>query len=140
MILSKKRKTKALIRLRGCAGWSAPVFFANHRRQVFSRRGPYVLVLLARYCKDIHLTVLFNTGVGNKGCLLNVNNMSQNMGGGKKFAVSTAIHCFTGCDTTSVFVSQTGRSYQTDRESLLLVHPNSKQGGKRAKLLCCAHR
>ena len=40
VILSKKRKTKALIRLRGCAGWSAPVFFANHRRQVFSRRGP----------------------------------------------------------------------------------------------------
>ena len=26
MILSKKRITKALIRLRGCAGWSAPVF------------------------------------------------------------------------------------------------------------------
>ena len=24
------------------------------------------LVLLARYCKDIHLTVLFDTGVGNK--------------------------------------------------------------------------
>ena len=29
MILSKKRITKALIRLRGCAGWSAPVLFAN---------------------------------------------------------------------------------------------------------------
>ena len=40
MILFKKRITKALIRLRGCAGWSAPVLFANHRRQVFSRRGP----------------------------------------------------------------------------------------------------
>ena len=40
MILSKKRITKALIRLRGCAGWSAPVLFANPRRQVFSRRGP----------------------------------------------------------------------------------------------------
>ena len=38
---SKKRITKALIRLRGCAGWSAPVLFANPRRQVFSRRGPY---------------------------------------------------------------------------------------------------
>ena len=37
-----KRITKALIRLRGCAGWSAPVLFANPRRQVFSRRGPYV--------------------------------------------------------------------------------------------------
>ena len=42
MILSIKRITKALIRLRGCAGWSAPVLFANHRRQVFLRRGPYL--------------------------------------------------------------------------------------------------
>ena len=39
MILSKKRITKALIRLRGCVGWSAHVLFANPRRQVFSRRG-----------------------------------------------------------------------------------------------------
>ena len=29
MILSKKRISKALIRLGGCAGWSAPVLFAN---------------------------------------------------------------------------------------------------------------
>ena len=41
MLLFKKRTIKALIRLRGCAGWSAPVLFANSRRQVFSRRGPY---------------------------------------------------------------------------------------------------
>ena len=40
MMLFDKRTTKALIRLRGCAGWSAPLLFANHRRQVFSRRGP----------------------------------------------------------------------------------------------------
>ena len=40
LILSKKRITKALISLRECAGWSAPLLFANHRRQVFSRRGP----------------------------------------------------------------------------------------------------
>ena len=40
MTLSIKRITKALIRLRGCAGWSAPVLFANPGRQVFSRRGP----------------------------------------------------------------------------------------------------
>ena len=31
----------ALIRLRGCAGWSAPLLFVNHRRRVFSRRGPF---------------------------------------------------------------------------------------------------
>ena len=29
MILSKKQITKALIRLRRCAGWSAPVLFAT---------------------------------------------------------------------------------------------------------------
>ena len=43
MILSKKRITYALIRLRGCAGWSAPVLFANPQRQVFSRPGPYLV-------------------------------------------------------------------------------------------------
>ena len=41
MILSKKRITKALIRLRVCAGWSAPVLFANPQRQVFLLQGPY---------------------------------------------------------------------------------------------------
>ena len=40
MVLSKKRITKALIRLRRCTGWSAPVLFTNPGRQVFSRRGP----------------------------------------------------------------------------------------------------
>ena len=41
IILSKKRITKALIRLHGCAGWSAPLLFPNLQRKVFSRRGPY---------------------------------------------------------------------------------------------------
>ena len=41
MILSKNQITKGLIRLSGCAGWSAPVLFADPRRQVFSRWGPY---------------------------------------------------------------------------------------------------
>ena len=39
MVLSKNRITKALIRLHGCEGWSAPLLFANSRRQVFLRRG-----------------------------------------------------------------------------------------------------
>ena len=47
-----------------------------------------VLVLLARYCEDIHLTVLFNTGVGNEMCHLNVNSIGQNTGRGEKFAQS----------------------------------------------------
>ena len=41
MLLFKKGITKGLIKLRGCAGWSVPVLFANPRRQFFSRRGPY---------------------------------------------------------------------------------------------------
>ena len=41
MIFSNTGITQALIRLCGCAGWSAPLLFANHRRQVFPRRGPY---------------------------------------------------------------------------------------------------
>ena len=41
MILYNKRITKALIRLRGCAGWSAPSLFPNPQNQVFWRRGPY---------------------------------------------------------------------------------------------------
>ena len=86
-----------------------------------------VLVLLARYCEDKHLTVLFNTGVGNEMRLLNFINIGQNTKGGIR-TVLTAIYCFTGCDTTSVFVSQKGCSYQTDREPLPLVHQNSKQG------------
>ena len=44
MVLFKTRISKALIRLRGCAGWSAPVLFANPQRQVFSRRGPFHIV------------------------------------------------------------------------------------------------
>ena len=40
MILSNKPITKARIRLRGCAGWSAPLLFATSRRQIFSHRGP----------------------------------------------------------------------------------------------------
>ena len=40
MILSKKLITKPLISLRRCAGWTVPLLLANHRRQVFSRRGP----------------------------------------------------------------------------------------------------
>ena len=41
MMLSQKRITKALIRLHGCSGWYVPVLFANLRRLVFLRRGPY---------------------------------------------------------------------------------------------------
>ena len=39
--LSSQRTTKALIRLRGCAGWSAPLLFAYDIRHVFSWPGSY---------------------------------------------------------------------------------------------------
>ena len=42
IILSKQRTTKALIRLRRCAGWSAPLLFAYDIRHIFSWRGSHV--------------------------------------------------------------------------------------------------
>ena len=39
--LSIQRKTNALIRLRGCADWSAPLLFAYSIRHVFSWPGSY---------------------------------------------------------------------------------------------------
>ena len=55
MILSNKPIKKGLISLRECAGWSAPLLFANPRRQVFSRRGPYILGLMYQTRWKIHL-------------------------------------------------------------------------------------
>ena len=60
MILSKKQNKKALIRLRGCAGWSAPVLFTNPRRQGFSRRGPYYSCIMIRaIVNELHPTFFF---------------------------------------------------------------------------------
>ena len=36
MILFRKQKTQALIRLHGCSGWSAPLLFACNKVRVFS--------------------------------------------------------------------------------------------------------
>ena len=44
IMLFNKQITKALIRLRGCPGWSAAVLFANLLKQVFSLRGPYIII------------------------------------------------------------------------------------------------
>ena len=53
MILSNKQITKALISLRGWAGWSAPLLFANPRKQVFSQRGPYVHICVSGIILDL---------------------------------------------------------------------------------------
>ena len=37
-----KQVIKGLIRLPGCAGWSAPLLFEHRQRNVFSHRGPYI--------------------------------------------------------------------------------------------------
>ena len=41
--LSRQRTTKALIRLRGCTGWSAPLLFACGIRHIFSWPDSYFL-------------------------------------------------------------------------------------------------
>ena len=48
----------ALIRLCGCTGWSAPLLFANPRRQVFLRRGPFIAYLCCNLVLKIVLTPL----------------------------------------------------------------------------------
>ena len=58
MILSNKRIIKALMSLRGCAGWSMPVLFANPRRQVFFRRGPNSKILMFSHQKQDFKTVI----------------------------------------------------------------------------------
>ena len=45
MILSNKQKTKALIRLPRCAGWSAPLLFANPKNR-FSRVEAHIHVYI----------------------------------------------------------------------------------------------
>ena len=52
MVLSNKRITKALIRLRGCSGCSAPLLFATHQRQVFWHRDPYINIYRGSYTCD----------------------------------------------------------------------------------------
>ena len=58
MILSNKRITKALIRLSGCVGWSAPLLFPSPRRQVFYGQGPYICVQPQKICKIWNLYCL----------------------------------------------------------------------------------
>ena len=62
-----------------------------------------VLVLLTKYCKEIKNKILFDTGMGNKRRILCVNDIVQNKGK-DVCSILPALHCFTGCDTTSTFV------------------------------------
>ena len=49
MIISKKRITNALISLRGCAGWSAPLLFANPEDRFVASR-PIYTCIMSMYC------------------------------------------------------------------------------------------
>ena len=62
-----------------------------------------VLVLLAKYCKDIQHRILFDTGMGNKRRLICVNDIVRNKGD-DVCSVLPALNCFSGCDTTSASV------------------------------------
>ena len=60
MILFNKRITKALIRLRGCAGWSVPVLFATPEDRFLASQ-PISVDSLARSChSDKHCAQLRN--------------------------------------------------------------------------------
>ena len=76
IILPKQRTTKALTRLRGCAGWSVPLLFAYDIRHIFSWPGSHVLsreqkmcwsdckflFCSHRFCRDaVHVAVQFIT-------------------------------------------------------------------------------
>ena len=66
MVLYKTRITKALIRLRGCAGWSAPVMFANPPKTGFlasrpiSYAGLDIDIFIMHYSKDRIILVIFD--------------------------------------------------------------------------------
>ena len=61
MIFSNKRITKALIRLRGCADWSARVLFANHRRQIFLQSCMYLQTKLTHILFHLLIYNAYNT-------------------------------------------------------------------------------
>ena len=62
-----------------------------------------VMVLLSKFLKIISQTILFDTGMGNKRRLLNVNDIVP-VKESDICDVLPAFHSFTGCDTTSAFV------------------------------------
>ena len=56
-ILSRQRTRKALIRLRRCTGWSAPLLFAYDVRHIFSWSYSYILYLNIAYDDILSLKI-----------------------------------------------------------------------------------
>ena len=66
MVLFKKRITEALIRQRGCAGWSAPVLFTTPQDR-FSRIEAHLLCCSLEICFLGELTIHLGPWVNPKG-------------------------------------------------------------------------
>lgn len=66
--------------------------------------GTDVLVLLISRTQGLALKELFDTGVGNNSCLINIKQIARELGEGfcQKLPV---LHSSTRCDTTSAIVS-----------------------------------
>ena len=62
-----------------------------------------VFILLLKYAQNITQTVLFDTGVGNKRRLINIQSVIKDVGKAL-CCILPAVHAFSGCDTTSSFV------------------------------------
>ena len=60
----------------------------------------FILLHYANYFKNI--TILFDTGTGNKKRLINISEMAQSLTP-LYCSVLLSLHVFTGCDTTSAF-------------------------------------
>ena len=64
MILSNKLLTKALIRLRGCAGWSAPLLFTNTEDRFFTHRGHDNHSIMNSVYTDLgHVSIISTLGI-----------------------------------------------------------------------------
>ena len=70
IILSRQRTTKALVRLRGGAGWSAPLLFAYGERfshdvaQIYTKRS--VMQYNSKTSKKLHFSALIRYGSGRR--------------------------------------------------------------------------
>ena len=78
MVLSNTRITKALSGLRGCAGWSAPLLFANLKRQVFLGRGLNVVIPVKKKFMDARQRQLTKARKSNSALLtVTINKQSE---------------------------------------------------------------
>ena len=62
-----------------------------------------VFVLLLHFTQEFQQKILFDTGVGNKRCLIDVQDVIREVG--KEMCLALPVlYAFSGCDTNSTFV------------------------------------